>query len=69
MTKQEAIKKIFGNNKELSSIWEVVFDPRLNCIDPFSLTLMIEKYNSKYKGSLKNYIINNFGKDVFEALL
>ena len=67
MTKQEAIKRMF--DKDLAFIWTEVFDTKLNCIDPFALDAIIEKYHGKHEGSLKNYIINNFGKDVFEALL
>lgn len=75
MPLHELITKLFpGESREdLSKIWKQVFSPELSSImnrpslDIIKLDdLLIAKYG-QYKGSMKDFIKNSFGEDVFNA--
>ncbi len=70
MNKPEAIKKIFPNKniKELSEIWSKVFVPELEMIHPVKLDEEITKEYGEYETSLQDFILENFGEDVLNAV-
>jgi len=61
--------------KELSSIWGLVFSSELSSIfgkptlDPIKLDECLISQYGEYEGSLKDFIEGKFGKDVFNAII
>jgi hypothetical protein len=76
MTKQEALRKIFpeADNELLASIWSLWFQPELSefmgepFFNPVELDNAIIKIYGEYEGSLKDFITNKFGEEVFLAV-
>lgn len=69
-----AIKKMFPESDDLSSIWKEVFDPVLSAItgkpqlNVVKLDeLLIAEYG-EYKGSLEDFIVSEFGEDVMNTI-
>ena len=76
ITKQEAIQRIFPDEKkiEYSKIWNFIFLPQISAItgkptiDPTMLDKLVQAKYGKYKTSFGEFIEVHFGKNVLEAL-